>query len=91
MKSGDWEKIEYDVVCPQCGVKAFEAGTAFKAPKQRDKKAWEKLRPLFESGYKFNSDMGNPFKGPVIYKASQLPVIRKFEFLKPARKRRRAR
>jgi hypothetical protein len=49
------------VVCPQCGGIVYEAGDAFKAPKMKNVKAWEKLRTLFESGFKFNRDSGSPF------------------------------
>ena len=60
-KTGEWTEVKYEVVCPQCNGKTFETGSAFKAPKISDIKAWEKLRPLFESGYKFNPNFGNPF------------------------------
>ncbi len=60
-QSGTWELIEYDVVCPQCSGSMYETGTAFKAPKMDDFKAWKKLQHLFESGYKFNPGFGNPF------------------------------
>ena len=86
-KTGAWTEVEYGVVCPQCNGKTFETGSAFKAPKLSDKKAWEKLRPLFESGYKFNPDCGNPFK-PVDTVEKLKPVaVPKSEFQKPARKR----
>lgn len=60
-KDGSWSPVEYDVVCPQCKREMYETGMAFKAPKATDVKAWEKLRPLFESGYKFHRNFGNPF------------------------------
>lgn len=64
----------------------YETGTAFKAPKTKDVKAWTKLKPLFESGYKFNPNFGNPFvePEPKIQKAPKAPQS---EFRKPARKR----
>ena len=61
-RDGSWDEIEYNVACPQCGGIVFDAGDAFKAPKSINKKAWEKLRPLFENGYQFNRDFGSPFK-----------------------------
>ena len=81
--SGEWTEVEYEVVCPQCHGKTFETGSAFKAPKLNDIKAWEKLRSLFESGYKFNPDFGNPFK--VVETVEKLKP--KSVFQKPARKR----
>ncbi|WP_413663466.1 hypothetical protein ACG1BZ_20685 [Microbulbifer sp. CNSA002] len=87
-KRGNWEPVEYEVVCPQCSRVMFETGSAFKAPKVTDTKAWAKLRPLFESGYKFNPDFGSPFEEPPAVKE----VPRKApesEFRKPARKRRK--
>jgi hypothetical protein len=67
----------------------YEAGSAFKAPKEKDIKAWEKLKPFFESGYRFHNDMGSPFRE----KTETKPPKEEFtasEFRKPARKRRRA-
>lgn len=60
-KKGNWIPIDYDVVCPQCSGAMCESGDAFKAPKSNDTKAWSKLVPLFEAGYKFNRDFGSPF------------------------------
>lgn len=85
--TGAWTEVEYEVVCPQCQGKTFETGSAFKAPKLNDIKAWEKLRPLFESGYKFNPDFGNPFKVVETIDKPKPVVIPKSVFQKPARKR----
>ena len=64
----------------------YDAGSAFKAPKMKDEKEWDKLKPLLESGYRFNSGFGSPFieKEPKKVKRKILP---KSEFRKPARKR----
>ena len=85
-KRGNWEPIEYEVVCPQCSATMYETGSAFKAPKVSDIKAWSKLKPLFESGYKFNPDFGSPFEEQPVEKIA-LPNAPKSEFRKPARKR----
>ncbi len=85
-KRGNWEPIEYEVVCPQCSKPMYETGTAFKAPKVSDTKAWAKLIPLFKSGYKFNPDFGSPFEEQPINK-SVPPKVPQSEFRKPARKR----
>ncbi|MBQ4814233.1 hypothetical protein J8M20_22895 [Pseudoalteromonas luteoviolacea] len=86
-KTGAWTEVEYEIVCPQCNGNAFETGSAFKAPKLSDIKAWAKLRPLFESGYKFNPDFGNPFKQVETVEKPNLAAVPKSVFQKPARKR----
>ncbi|NJN45437.1 MAG: hypothetical protein HC808_01915, partial [Candidatus Competibacteraceae bacterium] len=84
-KRGNWERIEYEVVCPQCANVMHETGSAFKAPKASDGKAWAKLKPLFESGYKFHPDFGSPFEEQAIEK-TVIPKASESEFRKPARK-----
>lgn len=64
----------------------YETGTAFKAPKISDIKAWNKLKLIFESGYKFNSGFGNPFEEQPIESEEALNKP-KSEFKKVARKR----
>ena len=88
-KRGNWESVEYDVLCPQCAKAMYETGSAFKAPKLTDNKEWEKLKPLFKSGYKFHPDFGDPFieKEDKKVKTSKAPGS---EFRKPARKRNKA-
>lgn len=61
-KRGNMEPIDYEVVCPQCSRAMYKTGPAFKAPKISDVKSWNKLRPLFESGYRFYNDFGSPFE-----------------------------
>ena len=85
-KRGKWEALEYDVVCPQCSGKMYETGTAFKAPKMDDVKAWKKLQPLFEGGYKFYPDFGNPFLEPEVVKQKKKEMPESI-FRKQARKR----
>ena len=85
-KRGNWEPVEYKVVCPQCAIAMYETGSAFKAPKASDAKAWAKLKPLFESGYIFNPDFGSPFVEQQVEKVV-VPKVPKSEFRKPARKR----
>ena len=85
-KRGNWESVEYTVVCPQCSSPMFETGSAFKAPKSNNVKEWEKLKPLFKSGYKFHPDFGNPFEEPSPVKEKR-QLVPESEFRKPARKR----
>lgn len=86
--SGAWETIDHDRICPQCGHQLFETGMAFKAPKQNDEKAWDRIAPLLRSGYRFNPDFGSPFEEAVAVKTPR-PMIPKSEFRKPSRKRNR--
>lgn len=67
-KRCNWESVDYVSVCPQCSSAMYETGSAFKAPKVTDKKEWAKLKSLFDCGYKFNPDFGNPFKEPQVGK-----------------------
>ena len=85
-KQGNWQPIDYKVVCPQCNSAMYETGKAFKAPKAKDLKAWARLKPLFESGYKFNPDFGSPLVEPELEK-QKTPKVPQSEFRKPARKR----
>ena len=43
------------VLCPQCGKGMADIGFDFKAPKQKDKNQWKKVRVLFENGFNFYS------------------------------------
>ncbi|WP_210330773.1 hypothetical protein [Aliikangiella sp. G2MR2-5] len=85
-KRGNWKEVEYDTLCPQCSNPMFNTGSAFKAPKSTDTKAWTKLRPLFENGYTFNSDLGNPFK-TFLQNTNKKPELPESEFRKSVRKR----
>ena len=85
--AGEWTEADYEVVCPQCHGKMFETGSAFKPPKVIDVKEWEKLRPLFNSGYKFHPDFGNPFKSVETVEKPNCNSVPKSVFQKPARKR----
>lgn len=85
-KHGDWEPIQYKVVCPHCDIAMYETGSALRTPKVSDVKAWAKLKLLFEVGYKFNPNLGSPFEEQAVEKlvVSKVPES---EFRKPARKR----
>ena len=39
--------------CPDCGGAAYNFGRHFKAPKKTDQKQWNKIRFLFENGFRF--------------------------------------
>jgi hypothetical protein len=39
--------------CPECGGDAYNFGRHFKTPKKSDKKQWQKIRFLFEHGFRF--------------------------------------
>ncbi len=42
-----------ELPCPQCGRSAHNLGRHFKAPKKSDVKQWEKVRFLFDHGFRF--------------------------------------
>ena len=55
-------KREYDLLpkdypvelkCPNCGGTTYNFGRHFKPPKSTDKKQWDKIRFLFENGFRF--------------------------------------
>ena len=42
-----------ELPCPECGGPAYNFGRHFKAPKKADKRQWQKIRFLFEHGFRF--------------------------------------
>jgi len=60
-----WERA--NKVCPQCGGRLRDAGSAFKAPKRGDKRAWKIVGMLLTAGilfypYNLNTPHGRPTK-----------------------------
>ena len=47
------EGIPDELPCPECGGKSYNFGRHFKAPKKSNKPQWEKIRFLFEHGFRF--------------------------------------
>lgn len=47
------EDYKEKLPCPQCGGNAYNFGRHFKPPKKNDKKQWEKIRFLFQHGFRF--------------------------------------
>jgi DNA-directed RNA polymerase subunit RPC12/RpoP len=39
--------------CPECGGPSYNFGRHFKAPKRTDKQQWQKIKFLFEHGFRF--------------------------------------
>ena len=39
--------------CPHCGGVIFEMGRAFHTPQKSDREQWEKVRRLYEAGFRF--------------------------------------
>ena len=48
-------------ICPRCRSGMVLAGTAFRAPPQRDTKQWNRIIALLRQGYRFDPDLGSPF------------------------------
>lgn len=42
-----------ELPCPECGGPSYNFGRHFKAPKKTDKRQWQKIRFLFEHGFRF--------------------------------------
>ena len=49
----DIEDIPSHLPCPQCRGAAHNFGRNFKPPKQTDVSQWQKVRYLFENGFRF--------------------------------------
>jgi hypothetical protein len=47
------EACPKELICPDCGGPAYNFGRHFKAPKKLDKRQWDKIRFLFEHGFRF--------------------------------------
>jgi hypothetical protein len=48
--------------CPECGEPSFNCGRHFKVPKKTDRKQWEKVKFLYEKGFRFQhiqDEVGN--------------------------------
>lgn len=48
-------KADTIAICPQCGEKMASMGRDFESPKQKDDKAWQHLKNLYEVGITFHS------------------------------------
>jgi DNA-directed RNA polymerase subunit RPC12/RpoP len=46
--------------CPDCGNNSYNFGRHFKPPKKSDKKQWQKIRYLFDYGFRFQKIRNNP-------------------------------
>lgn len=42
-----------ELTCPSCGWTSYNFGRHFKPPKSSDKEQWEKIRFLFQHGFRF--------------------------------------
>ena len=47
------EDCPRNMVCPDCGGVAHNFGRHFKSPKKSDAREWNKVRYLFEHGFRF--------------------------------------
>lgn len=54
--------------CPNCGGVSYNFGRHFKAPKKTDKKQWQKVKFLFDNGFRFQKiPLASGDKGIVSY------------------------
>jgi len=57
-----------ELPCPECGGPSYNFGRHFKAPKKGDKRQWEKIRYLYENGFRFQKiRVGNGEHDTVAY------------------------
>lgn len=73
------EMLEYylrarKVVCPQCAKPMVAMGKNFKAPKQTNKKQWEKVRLLYQNGFAYHPSCCNTPQ----YRPRKLNEVAKF-------------
>ena len=50
-----WQNIHIAAKCPECASLMANMGLDFEAPKKNDKKAWQHMENLYESGIAFHS------------------------------------
>lgn len=48
-----------ELKCSDCGGPSYNFGRHFKPPKKTDQKQWEKIRFLFEHGFRFQKIRSN--------------------------------
>lgn len=56
---------EKEQACPDCGQPIDLMGRSFKAPKKSDREQWEKIRRLWEAGFRFHSYRSDPEAEPL--------------------------
>lgn len=54
-----------DAVCRECACPLHEMGRSFKAPRRADAEQWEKVRLLWEAGFRFSSYRSWPGAEPL--------------------------
>lgn len=52
--------VPLELKCPDCGGLSHNLGRHFKPPKKTDKRQWEKVKFLFEHGFRFQKIRVNP-------------------------------
>jgi predicted amidophosphoribosyltransferase len=51
--------------CPQCRGPLHDMGRTFKAPRKTDAEQWQKVRALWENGFRFFSYRSHPHAEPL--------------------------
>jgi len=54
------EGVPLKLKCPNCNGFSYNLGRHFKAPKKTDKKQWQKIKFLFDHGFRFQKIRINP-------------------------------
>ena len=58
--------------CPECGGQLGFMGRSFKAPKKTDTEQWEKIKRLWEAGFRFSSYRSHPDAEPLPERLSEV-------------------
>ena len=64
-KSWKMKPSESGHPCPECGQSIDLMGRSFKAPRKSDREQWEKLKRLWEAGFRFHSYRSYPEAEPL--------------------------
>jgi hypothetical protein len=67
-----------ELACPECGGPAHNFGRHFKPPKKDDTKQWQKVRYLFDHGFRFQKIRIGPKHHDVISYPETLDEARVF-------------
>lgn len=72
MKSWKMPPMEDGHICPECGKQLCMMGRSFKAPRKSDKDQWEKVRRLWDAGFRFYSYRSFPDAEPLPERLSEV-------------------
>jgi hypothetical protein len=71
-KSWKLKPIRVSRVCPECSGDVSIMGRSFKTPKKNDDEQWEKVRRLWQAGFRFDSYRSYPDAEPLPERLSEV-------------------